>query len=432
MRLVVPVTAAMLAATSPLFAQETYDPAGALREMDAACETAEAIWPAALCGPIILVDPASREAVANRPGRSGGFEERGGVYLGQWPAGMPIANTALEWDGEQWAMVMLPLRGDRFDRLRLLAHESFHRIQPELGHTIADPMAVHLDERDGRVWLRMELRALAQALEADGETGRTAALDALAFRALRHSLYPGAAETERQLEAHEGLAEYTGTRFALDATGEDIGRAAALTARFEQRPTYVRSLGYGTGPAIGLLLDRYQPGWRAGLDGAAIDLAGLLHAALSPPPAAPEPDIMARAHQYGFEAVLAEEQERAERIAALRARYLEELVEGKVLVLDLPDNLLLFNPNTILSLGEHGNVYPGAILMGPWGQLTLHDGAALAPADRSRATVAAPETLEAGPAVEGPGWTLVLEQGWRFAPGSRPGETRLVPAGESD
>lgn len=111
MRLVVPVTAAMLAATSPLFAQETYDPAGALREMDAACETAEAIWPAALCGPIILVDPASREAVANRPGRSGGFEERGGVYLGQWPAGMPIANTALEWDGEQWAMVMLPLRG---------------------------------------------------------------------------------------------------------------------------------------------------------------------------------------------------------------------------------------------------------------------------------------------------------------------------------
>ncbi|MGY6661143.1 MAG: hypothetical protein ACXIVO_02380 [Glycocaulis sp.] len=422
--------ATLIAAASPLVAQETQDPAEALREMEIACAGAEELWPVTLCGPVILVDPNSREAVANRPG--GSLEEHDGVYRGEWPAGMPVANTALSWEGQQWAMVMLPLRGDRFDRLRLLAHESFHRIQPELGHTIADPIAAHLDEMDGRVWLRMELRALAQALESGGEAGQAAVLDALAFRTMRQGLYPGAAEIERQLEAHEGIAEYTGMRFALDVTGEDIERAAGLTRRFEQRPTYVRSLGYGTGPAIGLLLDRYQPGWRDGLDGAAIDPGGLLFAALPAPTAVSEADVVARAQLYGLDAVLTEETERAERIAAERARYLQELVEGRVLVLDLPDNLLLFNPNTILSLGDHGNVYPGAILMGPWGQLTLHDGGALAPGDRSRATVAAPETLDAAATVDGPGWTLVLEEGWRFVPGARQGETRLVPVGQPD
>ncbi|MCC5980759.1 MAG: hypothetical protein JJU26_03465 [Oceanicaulis sp.] len=420
------------ALASPLLAQDTAGPAEALAELETACQHVEELWPAALCGPVILVNPATRDAVTNQPDANGLFEGDNGVYLGQWPDNMPVANTALAWEGQQWAMVMLPLRGDRFDRLQLLAHESFHRIQPELGHTVADPMAAHLDEMDGRIWLRMELRAYAQALDAAEDDARAAALDALAFRAMRHSLYPEAVEVERQLEAHEGLAEYTGVRFAMDATGEGEGRAANLIRRFEQRPTYVRSLGYGTGPALGLLLDRYQPGWRDDLDPAAIDLGQLLFTALSAPAEVSRPAVLDRARLYGLDAVQDEEQERAEHLAAQRERYREALVEGSVLILNLPERLLLFNPNTVLSLGEHGTVYPGAILMGPWGRLTLHDGAALAPADRTMARVAAPDTLEASSTVEGPGWTLALEEGWHFEAGTRRGETVLVPAPQPD
>lgn len=397
--------------------------AAALAAFDEACEHVEPIWPETLCGPAVLVDPATRTAVANGPDPGGRFVHRHGAYVGEWPPEMPVANTAVEWGGTWWAMVMLPLPDDPLTRLRLLAHESFHRIQPALGHVVADPVAAHLDEKEGRVWLRMELRALAEALRGEGAEARTAAVDAMQFRKVRHHLFPEGTESERQLESHEGLAEYTGVRFSLEATGEEIARAAELVAGFERRPTYVRSLGYGTGPALGLLLDRYVPGW---LDdpGPTPDLAARLESVLGP---LPPPDADAardRARAYGLEPVEAEEVERADRIAALRARYHLELVEGPVLDLELPERRLMFNPNTVLSLGEEGNVYPGAILVGPWGRLTLDDGGALAADDRSRARVRAPDVLEpdSDGVVEGPGWTLELEPGWRLAPGPRPGD----------
>ncbi len=404
----------------------------ALQEFDAACERVEAIWPVTLCGELVLVHPQTRLAVANRLDPAGIFKAQDGVFLGEWPADMGVANTGFEWDGEKWAMAMLPLSDDRFSRLMLLAHESFHRIQPALGHTIADPMARHLDEEAGRVWLRLELRALAKALIAEGEEAREAVTDALLFRQVRHDFYPDAVAVERQLEAHEGLAEYTGARFALDATGADRSAVAERVARFENRPTYVRALGYGTGPALGLLLDDYTPGWREDL-GTSPDLIALLTGALN----AGETDSDAadrleraerRAVDYAGDDIRTEEAERAERLAAERSRYRMELVDGAVLIIDTPGFRLMFNPNTVLSLGEEGDVYPGAILMGPWGRLTLEEGAALAPPERNRARVMAPEDLQpdADGNVYGPGWTLELNSGWRLMPGPRDGDVRLL------
>lgn len=120
---------------------------------------------------------------------------------------------------------------------------------------------------------------------------------------------------------------------------------------------------------------------------------------------------------------------RAERLAVQREHYREELVEGPVLVLDLPERRLLFNPNTVVPLGDEGYVYPGSILIGPWGRLALQEGAALATPSRDRARVAAPEALEPGRdgAVNGPGWILELAPGWRIVPGPRPGDFRLDP-----
>ncbi len=433
-RAILPVVTAAIVSQS--LAGQTPDTAGAvaaLAEFEAACQRAEALWPVPLCGPVVLVDPATRLAVANRLDPDSTFEPRHAAWVGSWPEGMPVANTAIQWGDAWWAMAMLPLRGDFFGRLRLLAHESFHRIQPALGHDVSDPMATHLDEEEGRVWLRLELRALARALEAEDDEARAATRDALLFRQLRHRLFPGAAEVERQLEAHEGLAEYTGVRFALDATGEPVARAASLVARFEDTPTYVRSLGYGTGPALGLLLDRLAPGWRLDV-GTRPDLATFLAAATGAPATLPDEAaddayVLRRAHAYDLQTVRAEEWQRANRMAGLRDRYHRELVEGPVLNLELPEGRLMFNPNTVLSLGEHGNVYPGAILLGPWGRLTLHDGAALAPEVRYRARVVAPDVLEPGDdgVLAGPGWTLELEPGWRLVPGPRSGDVELQP-----
>lgn len=419
------VSLCLLQAPEYSLAANTADGIQGLTEFKEGCKRAEALWPAQLCGPIVLVDPNTRAAVANQADPAKQFKAQEGMFVGEWPASMDVANTAMDWGDQRWAVVMLPLSPDYFIRLQLLAHESFHRIQPELGFEMADAMAQHLDEWEGRMWLRMELRALARALRSEGDEARDAAGDALLFRRVRNASFPGSDAIERRLEGHEGLAEYTGMRFAIDVTGVSIEEIARRVEAFEKRPTYVRSLGYGTGPALGLLLDRYQPGWRRNI-GAAPDLSQRLATALT----APEANASAAEHRavtYGVEAVRGEETQRAKRLATERKRYREQLIEEPVLTVELPERRLMYNPNTVVSLGDAGNVYPKSILIGPWGRLTLQEGGALASFDRDRARVAAPRVIEPDDkrTVAGPGWTLTLEPGWRLVPDTRSGDFRM-------
>ena len=401
----------------------------ALAEFGKACETADAAWPVPLCGRLVLIDPQSRIAVATHPDPAQGFRRANGAYVGHWPEGRMVANTGFDWDGERWAMAMLPLSQDAFHRLRLLAHESFHRIQPELGLSIEDPAAVHLDELEGRLWLRMDLRALAQALESEGDAASASVHDALMFRAWRQSRFDPAAESETRLEANEGLAEYAGMRFALDATGEPVTRAAEFTRAFQKRESYVRALGYGTGPALGLLLDRYSPGWRMVLP-AAPALADSLAEALGVAVATPSEAPAARAARYGYTAVLAEEQARAKERDAMLARYRARLVEGPVL--EVPGTADLkygFDPNAVVPLRDHGTVFPMAFFEDAWGRMHVAKGGVLMSNERDRLRVAAPP----GPVrneearLEGPDWILELAPGWKIAPGPREGDYRIVP-----
>jgi hypothetical protein len=75
------------------------------------------------------------------------------------------------------------------------------------------------------------------------------------------------------------LAEYTGAKIGLAATGLSDKRLTAELADYETRASYVRSFAYATGPAIGLLLDRYASDWRTRVR-TRHDPAGLLAAAL--------------------------------------------------------------------------------------------------------------------------------------------------------
>jgi hypothetical protein len=274
--------AAVLALTaSPLTAQvDTAAVAAALTDFASACvKDGGALWGRSLCGPLYLVDPATRMVIANQPDSAHQLTAQGAVYVGTLPAGVTPANTAVTWGGVRWAMVMLPLPADRFARLELLAHESFHRMQGDLGLSVADASSPHLDERDGRVWLRLELRALSRALSSSGPAARDAARDAMLFRAYRLSRTRGADTLEALSETQEGLAEYTGAKLALGAMGLGDKRLAAELADYEGHASYARSFASATGPALGLLLDRYASDWRTRVR-TRHDPAGLLADAL--------------------------------------------------------------------------------------------------------------------------------------------------------
>ena len=256
-------------------ARAAFDEAAALCAADGG-----KLWGASLCGPLLLVDPDTRAVVANQADAQAALRDAGGVFTGVLPAGQPIAN-ATDWAGVRWALLRWPLPEDSAARAALLMQESFRRARPTLplpASRTAD--TAHLDTLDGRYLLQLEWRALSKALEAPGErAASSAAEDALRFRHERHQLYPGAAEAESALELEAGLAAYTGVMLGY-ATAE-ARRAAALLdlAARAQAPDFERTFASANGPAYGLLLDRFAPGWTRRL-GKDADLGAMLLGAL--------------------------------------------------------------------------------------------------------------------------------------------------------
>jgi len=417
-------------------AQSAADSTAALtgvREFDAACRRdAGRLWGTSLCGPLVTVDGATGLAVATELPPAGRFAADGALWIGQVPEGMQVANTAFDWEGRLWSSVRLPLPTDQYDRIRLLVHESFHRVQPSLGLNARDAMNGQLDERDGRYLLRLELRAMVAALEEGGAAARRATEDALVFRAQRNRLYPGSDTLEQALEIQEGLPEYTGTRLALTETGLPMTRVAEATAEFESRPTYVRALGYGTGPLLGLLLDRYEPQWRTRIGEAGF--ARQLGPAIAwVPPANLDSAVAAGAPRYGGDSLAQAEDARAEQRARIVAEYRARLVDGSVIILRADQMMRSFNPNNLVALGADGTVYPTGTFQAAWGVLTVEQGGALVPPGNRQVRVAVPAGMDpAATSIAGDGWRLELKPGWRLQPGPRPGDftaASAAPAG---
>src|SRR6185295_7127851 len=70
------------------------------------------------------------------------------------------------------------------------------------------------------------------------------------------------ANSERQLELNEGLAEYTGYKLCGLPDAALPSRVAARLDQEQSSDSFSRSFCYATGPAYGLLLDDAMPNWR--------------------------------------------------------------------------------------------------------------------------------------------------------------------------
>lgn len=382
------------------------------------------LWGRSLAAPLVLVDRDSRRIVANLPDQDGHLVATGLLYTGVLPQTQNIANTAFDWSGRRWTMLITPLPRDAAQRASLMLHEMWHRIQDTLGLPAASPTNDHLDRLEGRTWLRLEGHALRTALESSGPLRRQAIADALAFRRFRHSQIAGSDSSERQLELNEGLAEYTGLTLA-GFTGHEGAREVAVRLGGLDTTTHLgRSFAYLTGPAYGLLLDWTGKPWRPTLT-ANDELSDRLGAMLSiPPTEALLPEVTRRATAYGYrdvrDAEEARERTRAARQAGLRQRF----VEGPVLRLPLMEMRLGFDPGRVEPLDSAGTVYGTLRIVDRWGVLDVTTGGGLV-RDWAEAIVPAPTDAN-GTRVSGEGWTLELAAGWTMVPGARTGDFQIL------
>ena len=408
----------------------------ALRDARTACEADRGdLWKRSLCGPIALVDRQTRLVIANDtiPGRH--FLRLDGAFVTTLGDNQFISNTSFQWGGRTWTMVALPLPRDRYARIALVMHEAFHREQEALGLRQVDALNNHLDMRPGRTWLRLEYRALARALDALAEPriARRHAESALLFRAQRRSIYPGSDSLETTLEIQEGLSEYTGQRLAMQLTGEGAGRVARYVRDYETTPTFVRAFAYGTGPALGVLLDQFSPNWRDSIR-ARRDLSALLAQSFdfkAPARRSLASTARARAREYGWDEVDRAEAARDSARAPAMRQYRSQLQDGPIITLRQSSDSLSwsFDPTELIGFDLTSAVYPSGNFSATWGKLMVERGGVLVANNFSRIQVAAPAIPIAAGAgtINGDGWTLSLNPGWAMQPDAlRPGSFIVV------
>lgn len=384
-------------------------------------------WGVPLYGPVMFVDPETSDVVTNQADLEHKLAPQDGVFTGKLPKEISPANTAFDWAGVHWTMVMWPVPEFRQARERLLLHECFHRLQQKLGLPGHDAVNSHLDTLNGRIWIQMEWRALERALRQTGSARSAAIADALLFRTYRRTLFPDSAKNENALELNEGLAEYTGVKLSSADLQELTVRANISLRQARNSPTFARSFAYISGPAYGALLDLSGKPWRVNVR-PTTDLGQLLQQRYGVRTTVSEAAARAAVSRYEGEEIVTletkQEHRRTQQVAEARKKFLD----GPVLILPLTaDVSYTFSPNNVIGIDASNTVYLTMRLVDAWGVLTVTDGAWL---DRDgtgsliRARVPAPKDLSARP-LKGEGWSLELTSGWEVVPAEKSGDVRL-------
>ena len=387
-------------------AQEYFKEAQALCERDGG-----RLWGVSICAPMVIADMRTQTFATSQP-----------APQAPRPRVVGFVNAPVQWDGTTWGAYIWDFVVNTTPRGRreLFLHELFHGVQPQLGLVVQTDAAEHLDEVDGRYWLRLEWRALASALRESGGQRNLAVRDALAFRHARRMLYPARAEGERASEITEGLAAYTGTVLAAQSAADAVVGALELLANAEAAESFVRTFAYMSGPAYGLLLDASSPGWTRTARGSD-DPPAMLMRALGLQPAV---DVAAVAARYGGADLRAaeeqREQQRQARIAELRHRF----VDGPVFVMPCGGGGTSNSLGAVLIPGAGTVYFHPYRLSGPCGTLAAENGVLEASDGGSRRL---PAPVRGGDAtISGDGWTFKAAAEWVIREAGRRGDYEAV------
>jgi hypothetical protein len=383
------------------------------------------IWGKDLYGPILLVNPNTRQVWSNFSDTLGLLKQEGKIYIGILPNEVNIANTGINWNGRHWAMIMLPLPANKQNRISLLAHELFHVAQLSLGFQLLNSDNNHLDQKDGRIYMRLELEALKKCIQTSNKMKQTTHLThALTFRKYRQLLYQGADTTENLLELNEGMAEYTGLAIAGRNKKQSIEHFTQSIHVFFNNPTFVRSFAYQTTPIYGYLLANTKKDWNREIT---------MHTNLT--------DYFIKAfgitlpnelkkttdqilNQYNGAFIVSEEKAREEKTKKLIADYKSKFIEQPHFEIMFEQMQVAFNPGNIMPIEDKGTVYPNIRVSDSWGILTVKNGALMS-SNWDKISVSIPIKNE-DKNISGDGWILELKDGYSVTKNESTGNYKLT------
>ncbi|MFO7621045.1 MAG: hypothetical protein R6W81_07225 [Bacteroidales bacterium] len=370
------------------------------------------LWGENLYGPLMFVDRSTRRIVANEPDKNGLLREKEGIYTGSYPRELIINNIAVDFGGKLFALSPLPGTEDEYRLKTRAIHSLFHRFQQAGGVYPVTYNTNHLDEKDARIWVKLEWKALRKALFTEGPEQQQAVRDALIFRGARRELYPKFTEEENKFESYEGLATFTYTLLSTGSSHENRTRLIEYLDRIYSFQSYSRSYGFVLGALYANLLHQ------GGFDIKSIrtdtsDLGSLVRDLYE----INLPEICrdvagSLALNYEIDLIYREEEKR---VADIRERIHSQVsvfTEKPVVFLELESPYFDFEPEDIHFLDTLGTIYNSIRVSDNWGKLSVDKGGCLVSNNLRNIRITAKGLKERKTHYYGDGWHLILNSGW--------------------
>jgi hypothetical protein len=381
------------------------------------------LWGENLYGPVMFVDITNRVIYANVADKEGYLKARDGIFTGVLPRERIITNNMIEFGGIKYAMVPLPDTEDQYRIVTRAVHSLFHCFQERRGLKPSAFSTRHLNDRNARLYLKLEWKALTHAIESSGEIRNQAIRDALVFRGARRELFPEAITDENKFEDYEGLTTFTYIKLCTSDSDELRERILEYLDRIYQNRSYAWGYGFVHGALYAVLLNDtgfdFQQIKRSDFDlgRATMEAYGISLPELCRDVAG------SLAMNYDIQAIRAEESERDALINEHTRRIVNIFFEKPVLTLTMESPNFSFEPEDIHSLDTLGTMYEKLRVSDNWGKLAVDEGGALLTNDLRTLRVSAKDLTVERNHVSGAGWHLLLNDGWQTVPDNDGGFT---------
>lgn len=398
---------------------ETYFTAGKaleyFRKIEAACDADNGkLWGKNLYGPLLFIDRNTRKIIANVQDNDGLLKEKEGIYTGTYPKELIINNATITFGGTLYGMAPLPPEENEYRIISRSIHCLFHRFQQTIGYTSSGFLTMNMDEKNARLWLKLEWKALSKALNSTGTEQQLAIRDALIFKGANRECYQKYAADEARFENYEGMATFTTILLSTNSAVEFNKILFDNLDRFYSMQSYSRSYGAIEGALYATLL------YRKGFDfktirSENIDPGDLVKTIYNVQLPAVCRDVAGSlALNYDITAITAEESKREsdirERIHSMTSTYTEK----PVVLLKLESPYFDFEPEDVHSMDTVGTIYSKMRISDNWGKLTVDKGGCLVSNNLKSLRITAKGIKTNKNRCEGDGWLLMLNPDWEI------------------
>jgi hypothetical protein len=372
------------------------------------------LWGKNLYGPVMFVDRISRKITANQSDQEGILKEKDGIYTGAYPRELMINNLPVTFGGIVFALVPLPDEEDEFRIVSRSIHSLFHCFQESAGYSSSGFNINIMDEKNARLWIKLEWKALRKAITAQGAEKNLAIRDALIFRGSNRESYENYVADETKFENYEGLATFTNIMLSTDSREEYEFRLFEYLDRICSFSSYARSYGFIHGALYATLLSQKGFDFSA-LNSPDTDLGNLVRDLYEIQLPEVCRDVAGSiAINYEVEKIVEEEAERDIQIRERIRRQTTTFTEKPVVFFELESPSFDFEPEDIHPMDTLGTIYTRIRVSDNWGKLTVDKGGCLVSNNFRYLRISAKGFKEEKNRMEGEGWHLILNNDWEL------------------